>query len=143
MKRVILAALAAGTVITSALSLGAAARSEAQASDHGHYVAALNGIEAAHALLLARCDRAVDKEMCRAQAEGGEAIRVADIEASYRRTREATRNAQRARIEGRYLLARASCMALGGSKRDQCQINAHALRGRAMLEAAAPYETAS
>src|ERR1700681_4523073 len=105
MKRAILVALAAGSVITSALSLGAAARSEAQASGHRYYIAALNGIEAAHPWLQARCDSAVEKEMCRAQAEGGEAIRVAEIEASYRHTREATRIAQRARIEGRYLVA--------------------------------------
>jgi hypothetical protein len=143
MKRAVLVALAAGTVITSALSLGAAARNEAQASDHRYYVAALTGIEAAHALRQARCNGAAEKEMCLAAAEGGEAIRIAEIEASYRHTREAARNAQRARIEGRYLLARASCASLGGAKRDECQINAHSLRGRALLEAAAPYEMGS
>jgi hypothetical protein len=143
MKRAILVALATGTVITSALSLGAATRSEMQASDRRLYLAALTGIEAAHALRQARCNGAAEKEICLASAEGGEAIRVADIESSYRHTREAARNAQRARIDGRYLLARASCAALGGPKRDQCQINAHALRGRALLEAAAPYEMGS
>jgi hypothetical protein len=143
MKRAILVALATGTVITSALSVGAATRSETQASDRRLYHAALTGVEAAHALRQARCNGATEKEICLAAAEADEAIRVADIEASYRHTRETARNAQRARIDGRYLLARASCAALGGAKRDLCQINAHALRGRALLEAAAPYEMGS
>ena len=51
------------------------------------------------------------------------------------------REAQRARIEARYQAERARCDALTGFKRDKCLIQAHAARGRAMLEAAAPYET--
>ena len=53
---------------------------------------------------------------------------------------QSARERQRARIEARYQADRASCDALGGYKRDKCLIRAHAAKGRAMLEAAAPYE---
>ncbi|MEP7261551.1 MAG: hypothetical protein ABI669_10140 [Usitatibacter sp.] len=56
---------------------------------------------------------------------------------SERRAREA----QRASIEERYLGNRALCAPLGGLQRDQCLIDAHATRGRALLAAAAPYES--
>ena len=68
--------------------------------------------------------------------------RVSDLAGSFR-TLDSARNAQRARIEARYTLDRAGCAALGGIKRDRCLIAAHATRGRALLEAAAPYETRS
>lgn len=105
MRRAVLAALATGTVITSALGIGSATPvATTQPLHQEQYASAPARIEAA---------------------------------------RDAVRSAQRARIEARYLVERAQCAALGGSKRDQCQINAHAARGRALLEAAAPYEKRS
>ena len=49
------------------------------------------------------------------------------------------RQGQRDAIEARYQLERAKCDALGGARRDNCYIDAHAHKGRAMLEAAGPY----
>ena len=54
---------------------------------------------------------------------------------------QAAREAQRSGIEARYVADRAGCEALGGAVRDRCFIDAHARKGRAMLEAAAPYAT--
>jgi hypothetical protein len=54
-------------------------------------------------------------------------------------TLEVARRTQRDGIEARYQAERAKCDALGGLRRDNCLIDAHARRGRAMLEAAAPY----
>jgi hypothetical protein len=46
-----------------------------------------------------------------------------------------------ARIEARYLIDRARCGSVTvAKKKDQCFIDAHAARGRALLEAAEPYE---
>jgi hypothetical protein len=56
------------------------------------------------------------------------------------RAREAARAEQRARIDERYAAEREACSALRGFQRDKCFVKAHANRGRAMLEAAAPYE---
>ena len=52
---------------------------------------------------------------------------------------ESARQAQRDVIETRYQSDRARCDALGGVRRDNCLIDAHARKGLAMLEAAAPY----
>jgi hypothetical protein len=149
MNRAIRIALGTGTLISgaAALSMAAALNSAAQARVLGHaeYAAALAGIEAARAGVQANCERAVAgiKELCRARAEADEMVRVADIEANFRRDRESARAAHRARIEARYFIERAKCTAYGGLQRDQCQISVHASRGRALLEIAAPYEVRS
>jgi hypothetical protein len=57
------------------------------------------------------------------------------------RTEASARSAQRARIEERYQAERAQCEALNGVRHDRCLINAHVHRGRALLEAAAPYQS--
>ena len=145
MKRAVLVALGTLTVIGSAAALGVAMSPESQAPSHVAYEEALAGIDAARPHALARCEAIAGngKELCRAQAGADETIRVAELESRFRRTQESARNAQRARIEARYLVERAACGALGGFKRDRCLIAAHATRGRALLEAAAPYETRS
>lgn len=56
---------------------------------------------------------------------------------------EAARGAQRAMIEARYQEDRARCDAMSGPRRDRCLIDAHARKGRSMLEAAAPYSVRS
>jgi len=60
-----------------------------------------------------------------------------------RRSELSARDAQRSRIEARYQAERAQCDALGGVRRDRCLIAAHAHRGRALLEAAGPYQRKS
>lgn len=55
---------------------------------------------------------------------------------------QSARALQRSRIESRYQADRTRCETLSGFRRDQCLIQAHATKGRAMLEAAAPYEAA-
>ena len=56
------------------------------------------------------------------------------------RTRETAREEQRGRIHARYAAERESCAQLRGYQREKCVVKAHANRGRALLEAAAPYE---
>ena len=57
------------------------------------------------------------------------------------RVRDSARANQRARIEERYSAERERCAGLGGYRRDKCYVQAHATRGRALLEAASPYES--
>lgn len=57
-----------------------------------------------------------------------------------RRTESTARDAQRARIELRYEAERAQCEPLKGVQHDRCLIDAHVHHGRALLEAAAPYQ---
>ena len=56
------------------------------------------------------------------------------------RTRASARAEQRERIDQRYRAERTECESLGGYRRDRCVVKAHTARGRALLEAAAPYE---
>jgi hypothetical protein len=147
MKRSIYVALGTCSAVAAfaAMSLGTAASPATQTIGQMEYRAAIAGIDAAREKLLARCDEgaAAMKEICRAEAAADELVRVADLESRYRQSHGSARGAQRARIEARYQVDRAKCATLGGLKRDQCFISAHAARGRAMLEAAAPYETRS
>ena len=57
-----------------------------------------------------------------------------------KRAEASARDAQRATIEQRYQAERARCEALSGLRHDRCLISAHAHRGGALLEAAAPYQ---
>jgi len=55
------------------------------------------------------------------------------------RLEQSARDGQRAVIEARYELAKARCVALRGYEHDTCLIEAHAARGRALLESHDPY----
>jgi hypothetical protein len=143
MKRAIFVALGTGAVITSAaaLNIGAADGSGA-ALDQVQYTAKVRAIQAARIARVERCEvrAGIEREFCRIEADGEQAVRLADAEAAYKRTQQSARAAQRARIEARYQVERAKCGALGGFKRDKCLVQVHATKGRAMLDAAAPYE---
>jgi hypothetical protein len=145
MKRAIIVPLGTGAIIASAaaIGIGTATISTAPANmTLSEYQSALSLIERTRAEIAVGCEAqsGVAKEICRAEVSADEMVRVADIEESFRRTHDAARDAQRARIEGKYQVARARCQAAGGFKRDQCLIDAHATRGRALLQAQAPYE---
>jgi hypothetical protein len=70
----------------------------------------------------------------------GASIAGLDEVAHAARARASARAEQRERIEQRYRVERTECESLGGYRRDRCMVKAHAARGRALLEAAAPYE---
>ena len=57
------------------------------------------------------------------------------------RARESAREGQRDRVHARYAAEREACAQLKGYQREKCVVKAHANKGRALLEAAAPYET--
>lgn len=144
MNRAILVALGTGAVISSAaaIGIGTGLAPKAVPFTRAQYQAALDTAQASQARRLERCETVAtaEREMCRAKVGGDALVQVADLEARFRRTPEAAREAQRARIEARYQVARARCRALRGFAQDQCFIEAHAARGRALLESQAPYE---
>ena len=142
MKRAILVALGTGAAITSAAAFSIGAADSGAVLDQVQYTAKVRAIQAARIARVERCEvrAGIEREFCRIEAEGEQAVRLADAEAAYKRTRQSARAAQRARIEARYQVERAKCGALGGFKRDKCLVQVHATKGRAMLDAAAPYE---
>ncbi len=146
MNRAILVALGTGTIISSAaaIGIGAGLAPKATPLTRTQYQAAVVAAHVAEARRLDRCPAtpATDRDLCRAKATATGLVQVADLDARFRRTPEAAREAQRARIDARYEVARARCMALRGRVQDQCFIEAHAAHGRALLESQAPYEIA-
>lgn len=146
MRRVVWVALGVAAVVSSAEALrsGAASMGDRyRPTTRAEFAAAMSAIEASFAAQSALCDAraSAEREVCRAQAEGTILVRSAEAESDFRHSADAARRAQRAHIEARYLLDRARCGPLTGArKKDQCLIDAHAARGRALLEAAEPYE---
>lgn len=141
MKRAVLMAL--GAIISSAAAFSIGAGDESGASlTQRQYSEKLRVIEASRIARVAACDAitGIERDFCRVEVESEQAVRLADAEAGYRRTQQASRAAQRTRIEARYQVDRARCGVMGGMKRDKCMVQVHAVRGRAMLDAAAPYE---
>jgi hypothetical protein len=143
MRRAIFVALSIGAVITSAAAIGiGAAGTDSPSMSRAEYESAMQGIPAARERLSARCEPLAgnEREICLTEAAAHQMVQVAEIEASYRRNAASARALQRARIDARYQVDRARCAAHGGLKRDRCLIRAHATKGRAMLDTAAPYE---
>lgn len=144
MRRAIFVALGTGAFITSAaaISIGAGSTAPSQSLTRQEYEASTAALESARGLALARCESLAgyDRDVCRTETAAAASVRAAEIEEQYRRSQQSARALQRARIDARYQLDRTRCGAMGGFKRDKCLIQAHAARGRAMLDAAAPYE---
>jgi hypothetical protein len=149
MKRATWVALGTGVVVSSAAAIGIGASSAlapgAASLSRTQFATALAAIDAQREAALARCEErpAPDRELCRAEAAADELVRTADLEADFRRTQDAARAAQRARVEARYFIERAKCGLAGGAKRDRCLIAAHSVRGSALLELAAGYDNRS
>lgn len=143
MKRAILVALGTGALISSAAAIGIGMTSAAshERLTRESYELGLAEARATHVAATAACEalRNAERDICRAQADAAAAIRSADLRAAFERDEDSARDAQRVRIESRYQVRRAHCQAQGGFRRDKCSVAAHAERGRALLDVAAPY----
>ena len=145
MRRAMFVVMGTSAFISSAAALGIGAGSAVPAQDltRADYLAAIREIEAARLEVQARCDALAGqaaRDFCGIEAAAAQMVRAAELEQAYRRTEGSSRALQRVRIDARYQVDRARCGMLGGYKRDKCLIQAHAVKGRAMLDAAAPYE---
>ena len=143
MKRAIVVALGVAAVIGTSAAIGIGSTTTSampQSMSRLEYHGALRAVD--ESFQAERCESLAEtaRELCRAEVSAGRLVRVAEIESSYRRDEQSARALQRARIEARYQVERAHCASLSGFKRDRCLVRAHAAKGRAMLEAAGPYE---
>jgi hypothetical protein len=147
MKRATFVALGTGAVIGSAAAIGIGSSDAATIPElsRSAYEDGLIRIAASRGNALAQCDAldASQRDLCRVQATSDATVRTAELEERYRRDDGTARAAQRARIDARYEIARARCQPLKGFRRDKCLIQAHAARGRALLQANAPYQRAN
>ena len=143
MTRATLVALCTGTAITSAaaIGMGTAGEPPAPTMTRQQHAAALKRVDAARDAALARCaaGRPADRDACEARATATAKLHAAELDVRYRRTPQAARAAQLARIEAHHQAALARCAPLNGYKHDACLIRVHARYGRALLESQAPY----
>ncbi len=145
MNRATLVALSTATAITGAAGFGLDALGEppAPTMTRAQYLVARHRLETARGRAVAMCAKhsGADRDACEARADADADLRAAELEVRFRRTPEAAREAQRARIEVRHQAALARCVPLGGYDHDRCVIHAHAVLGRALLESQDPYST--
>jgi len=143
MKRATFVALGTGAIIGSAAAIGIANGDPVSFSvSRNEYRDGLVRVAARRGNALARCEtaQAAFRDVCRAEANGEATIRVAELEERLHPEDATARAVLRARIDARYQVARTRCQALSGLQKDQCLISVHAARGRALLQAQAPYE---
>ena len=144
MTRAILMALGTGAAISSVAAIGIAASTadESRALGREEYETELRFVASSRGEAIVHCEQLAGsaREICRTEAQAREMVRVAEVENDFRRNQQAARALQRARIDARYQVERARCNALGGFKRDRCMVDVHAVRGRSLMQAAAPYE---
>ena len=142
MNRATLVAPSTATAITSAAGFGINALGDppAPAMTRAQYLAAVGRLEAVRARAEAKCAKRPDgdRDACDARVDADADLHGAELEVRYRRSPEAAREAQRARIEVRHQAALARCVPLTGFDHDQCLIGAHVVLGRALLESEAP-----
>jgi hypothetical protein len=143
MTRATLVALCTGTVITSAaaIGLGTAGEPPAASITRTQHAATLTRIQNAREAALASCDsrRASERDACASRAIAAAKLQAAEVDVRFRRSPEAARAVQLARIEMRHQAAIARCAPLKGYDRDDCLIRVHARYGEALLQSQAPY----
>ncbi len=81
------------------------------------------------------CDslRGADRHVCQAETRAREQVLVAELEARYRGTVAAARDANLTRIRAKYEVDRSRCFAHAGFKRDNCVVAAHAEKARSLM----------
>lgn len=81
------------------------------------------------------CDalRGAERHVCQAEARAREQVLLAELEARYRGTFSAAREAHMVRVRARYEVDRSRCFAYAGFQRDSCVVAAHAGKARALM----------
>jgi hypothetical protein len=137
MKRKILTmtAIAAAT----ALALGASAAGMSKPE----YVASKDRIAAEYKTAKAGCESmsANAKDVCVAQAKGGEKVALAELAASYQPTVKARYDLRLARAEADYSVAKEKCDDQSGNAKDVCVKEAQAVHTAAKADAKAQMKT--
>jgi len=115
--------------------IGASVSSTPSMMSRADYESTRTAISVEAAELQLACDglRSAERHLCQAETRARESVLVADLEARYRGTVTAAREANFARIRAKYDVDRSRCFAYAGIKRDDCVIAAHAERARALM----------
>jgi len=115
--------------------IGASVTSTPSLMSRGDYEALKVAIAMEADDLMLACDslRGAERHVCQAETRARETTLLAELEARYRGTFLAVREAHLAAIRARHEVERSKCFALGGTQRDNCVVTAHAERARALM----------
>ena len=137
MKRVQLMVLMATATLTAATAFGIGSKVHSTPSlmTNTDYRALKSAIisETADLQLACAALRGPDSHICRAENVASERVMLAELEARYRGTFRASREAVLARIASRFDVERSKCFLVAGYNRDNCIVAAHAGKSRALM----------
>lgn len=130
-------------VIALAVSLAFSAGAMAQSLSKNDYKAGQDKIAAEYTLAKTRCAplSGNPKDICVAEAKGTEKVALAELEASYKPTRENRYEALVAKAEADYAVAMERCDDKAGNTKDVCVKEAKAAQTTAKADAKAQLKT--
>jgi uncharacterized membrane protein YqiK len=130
-------------VIALAVSLAFSAGAMAQSLSKSDYKAGQNKIAAEYKLAKTNCAllSGNPKDICVAEAKGKEKVGLADLEASYKPTREHRYDASIAKAKADYAVAMERCDDKAGNAKDVCVKEAKAAKTTAAADAKALLKT--
>ena len=119
----------------TAFGIGASVSSTPSLMSRGDFETLKVAIGAEAQELEVACDarRGADRHLCQAESRARQEVLLAELEARYRGTFSAAREANFTRIRAKYDVDRSRCFAYAGFKRDNCVVAAHAERARALM----------
>jgi hypothetical protein len=119
----------------TAFGIGASVSSTPSMMSRGDYESLKVAITLEAQDLQMACDsqRGADRHLCQAETRAREQVLLAELEARYRGTFAAAREAGFTRVRAKYDVDRSKCFAYAGARRDNCVIAAHAERARALM----------
>jgi len=136
MKKIHRMILMAG-VLTAATTVGIGATVSTTPSlmSPGDYQALKRAITAETGDLQLACAslRGPDSHVCRAENVASERVMLAELDARYKGTFRATRDAVLARITSRFEVERSKCFLVTGFQRDNCIVAAHAEKSKSLM----------
>ncbi|MEQ1592534.1 MAG: hypothetical protein ABL892_09115 [Thiobacillaceae bacterium] len=130
-------------VIALAISLAFTTAAMAQSMSKTDYKAGKNKISAEYKLAKTNCDllSGNPKDICVAEAKGNEKVALADLEASYKPSREHRYDASLAKAKADYAVAMERCDDNAGNAKDVCVKEAKAAKTTAEADAKALLKT--
>jgi hypothetical protein len=130
-------------VIALAVSLALSTGAMAQSLSKNDYQAGKDKIAAEYKLAKTNCGTLSGnpKDICVAEAKGTEKVALADLEASYKPTRENRYEARVAKAEADYAVAKERCDDKAGNAKDVCMKEAKAAETTAKADAKAQLKT--
>jgi hypothetical protein len=127
--------MAAALTAATTVGIGATVTTTPSLMSPDDYVALKRAITTESADLQLACSsiRGPGSHICRVENVASERVMLAELDARYKGTFRASREAVLVRIASRFDVERSRCIVLTGFQRDNCVVAAHAEKSRALM----------